>query len=223
MRPIAVLPATAGHVTAQAVFEVLEQERLDYDVVPTEEFLRSLSTDRPSMVVALVRGLDVPTIELVRALHDVRAPVFLVAEELGESDEVTLLHSGVYDVARASVSPRLIGARLQAMYHYVLEEEPARTSYQFGNVTVRPDHHQVHVDDRAVPVTRTEFRLLMLLVQQPDRAMTKDQLADGLSDSRRLAPRAVGNHVSRLRNKIIAAGGPRLIESVRGIGYRLLP
>lgn len=173
------------------------------------------------MAVALVRGLDVPTIELVRTLRELSIPTFLVAEELSESEEVTLLHSGVYDVARVTASPRLIGARLRTMFHHVHEGEPARTPYHFANVTVRPDHHEVRVDDQRIPVTRTEFRLLMLLVHQEDRTVSKEVLSELLNDSRRVPPHAIESHVSRLRTKILAAGGPRLIESVRGVGYRL--
>lgn len=221
MRPIAVLPATAGHATAQAVFQVLVNQRLAYDVLSTEDFTQTSHIERASMVVALVRGLDVPTVELVRTLREMHVPVLVVAEVLDEAEEVTLLHSGVYDVVRATVSPRLIGARLRTMFHHVHEGEPARTPYQFANVTVRPDHHQVYVDDRAVPVTRTEFRLLVLLAQQQDRAVSKNVLSELLHESRQLAPHAIETHVSRLRNKILDAGGPRLIESVRGVGYRL--
>lgn len=223
MRPIAVLPATAGHATAQAVFQVLAQQRLEYDVMPTDDFAQRSPVERASMVVALVRGLDVPTLELVRAMRDLQAPLFVVAESLGEAEEVTLLHSGVYDVVRASASPRLVGARLRTMFHHVHEGEPARTPYQFANVTVRPDHHQVYVDDRIVPTTRTEFRLLVLLAQHSDRAVSRDVLAEMLHDNRLLGTRAIESHVSRLRIKIVEAGGPRLIESVRGVGYRLRP
>lgn len=221
MRPIAVLPSTAGHATAQMVFQVLVQQRLEYDVLTTAEFTRMQRAGRASMVVALVRGLDIPAIELVRGLREQLVPTFLVAEELSETDEVTLLHSGVYDVVRASASPQLIGARLRTMFHHVHEGEPSRTPYRFANVTVRPDHHEVHVDEHPVPVTRTEFRLLVLLAQQPDQVVRKEVLAELLGSGRRMAPHAVESHVSRLRNKITAAGGPRLIESVRGVGYRL--
>lgn len=221
MRPIAVLPSTAGHATAQVVFQILVQQRLEYDVLSTADFSSRHRPGRSSMAVALVRGLDVPTVELVRVLREMLVPTFLVAEELSETDEVTLLHSGVYDVVRASASPQLIGARLRTMFHHVHEGEPARSPYQFGNVTVRPDQHEVHVDDITVPVTRTEFRLLLVLAQQPDQVVSKEVLADLLGDSRRMAPHAVESHVSRLRNKITTAGGPRLIESVRGVGYRL--
>lgn len=221
MRPIAVLPATAGHATAHATFQVLLHQRLRYDVMSTDDFMRASPVERASMVVALVRGLDVPTVELVRLLRGITVPMFVVAEELTETDEVTLLHSGVYDVVRASASPRLIGARLRTMFHHVHEGEPGRTPYHFANVTVRPDHHEVQVDGTKIPVTRTEFRLLVLLAQQADRAVSKEVLADLLNDTRRVPAHAIESHVSRLRAKILAAGGPRLIESVRGVGYRL--
>lgn len=221
MRPIAVLPATAGHTTAQMVFQVLRDQHLGYDVVPTAELIAAPPGERSSMAVALVRGLEVATVELVRTLREVNLPLFLVIEAMTESDEVTLLNSGVYDIVGASASTRLIGARLRAMYQHVHEGGPAHTAYRFANLTVRADRHEVCVDDRSVPVTRTEFRLLMLLVERPDETVSKQALADRLSRRGRLSPHAVESHVSRLRTKIVSAGGPPVIESVRGVGYRL--
>lgn len=222
MRMIAVLPSTAGHVTAQSVLAVLRDQRLPYEVQSTAEFLGTPRVRRAPMVVALVRLLDVSTVELVRNLRRLAIPAFLVVEQLSERDEVTLLHSGVYDVVRASASPELIGARLLTMFHHVTDGGPTHGSYHFANVTVRPDQHQVRVGDQTIRVTRTEFRLLMLLAQQPDHLLGKDALGELLGgESKRLAPHAVESHVSRLRSKIVAAGGPRLITSVRGVGYRL--
>lgn len=221
MRSIAVLPSTAGHATAQNFFQVLRDQRLDYDVVTTAEFAAALPSERAQMAIALVRALDVPSIELVRTLRRLQIPSFLVVEELTEKDEVTLLHSGVYDVVAATASKQLIGARLRTMFHHVHNGEPTHSPYRFANVTVRPDHHEVAVDDRTIRVTRTEFHLLLLLAEQPDQVLGKEALADLLGGSTRLAPHAVESHVSRLRTKIAAAGGPRLIKSVRGVGYRL--
>lgn len=223
MRTIAVLPSNAGHATAQNLFIVLHDQRLDYDVVTTAEFVRAPSRERASLVIALVRAFDVETIDLVRILRDLLVPSFFVVEILTEEDEVTLLHSGVYDVVAATASRSLIGARLRAMYHHVHEGAPALTPFHFTNVTVRPEQHEVLVDGTVVPVTRTEFRLLLLLAEHPTVVQEKTALASLLSQGcEQLSGHAVESHVSRLRLKISAAGGPRLIHSVRGVGYQLL-
>lgn len=223
MRAVTVLPSTAGHATAQNLFTVLKDQRLGYDVMTTDEFVDAPKAERSSMVVATVRCLDVQTIDLVRTLRRLGVPLFLVVEQLTEEDEVTLLHHGVYDVVPAIASLPLIGARLRTMYHHVHVGEPAVTPYRFTNVTVRPDQHEVMVDGHQLGLTRTEFRLLVLLARHPDRVLAKNTLALLLGPgSRRLTPHAVESHVSRLRTKITAAGGPRLIHPVRGVGYRLL-
>lgn len=223
MRAVTVLPSTAGHATAQNLFAVLRDQRLGYDVLTTAEFVDAPAAERSSMVVATVRALDVQTVDLVRTLRRLGVPLFLVVEQLTEDGEVTLLHQGVYDVVPATASRPLIGARLRTMYHHVHVGEPAVTPYHFTNVTVRPDHHEVLVDGRTLGLTRTEFRLLVLLARYPDRVLGKDTLAVLLGrGSRRLTPHALESHVSRLRSKIASAGGPRLIHPVRGSGYRLL-
>lgn len=223
MRTIAVLPSTAGHATAQILFSVLRDQRLDYDVVTTAEFIRAPYGERASMVIALVRGFDIETVDLVRTLRQLLVPAFFVAEVLTEEDEVTLLHSGVYDVLGASASRSLIGARLRAMYHHVHEGAPTLTPFHFTNVTVHPEQHEVLVDGTAVPVTRTEFRLLLLLAEHPTLVQEKAALAQMLGrGAAPLSGHAVESHISRLRLKIRAAGGPRLIYSVRGTGYQLL-
>lgn len=224
MGTIAVLPSTAGHTTAQTLFLVLRDQRLDYEVMTTAEFARTPYGERAVMVIVLVRGLDVETIDLVRIVRRALVPAFLVVEDLPEEDEVTLLHSGgVYDVVAASASRSLIGARLLAMYRRVRQGAPVVSSFQFGNVTVRPEQHEVLVDDVVVPVTRTEFRLLLLLAEHPTTVQEKATLAEVLARGvGRLSDHAVESHVSRLRLKITDVGGPRLIYSVRGTGYQLL-
>lgn len=221
MRPIAVLPMTAGHGTAQMVFQVLRDQRLAYDVVPSAEFLETPRGRRAAMAIVLVRDLDIEALELTRLLRKDLVPTFLVVEELSESDEATLLHTGVYDVVRTTISPKLLGARFASMFHHVSDAAPGTAHYRFANVTVNPEHHEVRVDGRDVALTRTEFRLLVLLAQQPDHLLGKDVLAQLLGRESHLQPHAVESHVSRIRTKITAAGGPRLIESVRGVGYRL--
>lgn len=221
MRPIAVLPFTAGHPTAQQVFAVLREQRLSYDVVTVADFARTPSAVRSTLAVALARAVDSSTIALMRTVRRLTTPTFLVLEERTEEGEIALLHAGAYDVVGATDSRELIGARLRTMYHHVHDQRPALTPYRFENLTVDPDLHEVMVDDGRVAVTRTEFRLLALLAQHPGEVHDKDLLAELLGGGTRLSPHALESHVSRLRLKITSAGGPRVIQNVRGSGYRL--
>lgn len=222
MRTITVLPSTAGHATAQLLFTVLRDQRLAYDVMTAAQFIRS-AYGRASMVVVLVRAFDAATLDLVRSLRQLMVPAFFVVEALTEDDEVTLLHSGVYDVVAATASRSVIGARMRTMYHHVHEGAPSLSPLHFSNVTVHPEQHEVMVDGRRVPVTRTEFRLLLLLAEHPDTVQEKSVLTELLGrESGELSVHALESHASRLRLKITEAGGPRLIHSVRGVGYQLL-
>ena len=82
--------------------------------------------------------------------------------------------------------------------------------------------HRVTVDGDPVDLTLTEFRLLSVLVARPGHALTKQQLLREVWQSEYHDPNRVEAHMSSLRRKLQAAGGPP-ITTVRGVGYRLEP
>ncbi|MEW6757891.1 MAG: winged helix-turn-helix domain-containing protein, partial [Acidobacteriota bacterium] len=74
--------------------------------------------------------------------------------------------------------------------------------------------------DRAFDLTPTEFKILELLVRHPDRVYSRGQVLSNLwPDDRAVEDRAVDVHIARLREKMGPAAG--LVETVRGVGYRL--
>lgn len=85
------------------------------------------------------------------------------------------------------------------------------------------DLHQriVRVQDRIVEVSRLEFELLAALMESPRRVLTHGELAERVWENCDVETKTISMLVSRLRRRIIAAGGPRIAHAVPGVGYRL--
>lgn len=79
----------------------------------------------------------------------------------------------------------------------------------------------VHVHGRRVDLTRTEYDLLLTLFDRPRHAVTRREIIDKVWGAD-YNERIIDGHASRLRMKVLDAGGPRLCIPVRGIGYRLV-
>ena len=82
--------------------------------------------------------------------------------------------------------------------------------------------HELRVGDAIVPLTRTEFDFIELLMQQPKRVFTREQVISAIGGSSEYSSdHLLDTHASRLRIKIKGAGGPKVISAVRAVGYKL--
>jgi two-component system phosphate regulon response regulator PhoB len=89
-----------------------------------------------------------------------------------------------------------------------------------GAMTIDTERQRVRVKGEDVPLTAAEYRLLVLLVESRGKAFSREQLAQGMSEAdEQASPRSVDTHIMRLRNKLGPAAD--LLETVRGVGYRL--
>jgi len=95
-------------------------------------------------------------------------------------------------------------------------------SIEIGEVEVCPHEHSVLVRGHDIALTSREFDIVMALAEHPGWVFSADQLA-GEPDQGDYSPESVSVLVSRARHKLTSAGAPDLIETVRGLGYRLRP
>ena len=82
--------------------------------------------------------------------------------------------------------------------------------------------HELRVGEVLVPLTKTEFDFIELLIQEPKRVFTRNQVISAIgASSEYSSDHLLDTHASRLRIKIKGAGGPKAISAVRAVGYRL--
>ena len=93
---------------------------------------------------------------------------------------------------------------------------------RFGTLSIDTDAHEVHLDDRAVPLTPIEYGLLVELARRPRVVRSPRELYESVWDSPWLGDdHVVETHMSRLRRKLgERAEQPRFLRTIRGIGYR---
>ncbi|GIK86341.1 MAG: phosphate regulon transcriptional regulator PhoB [Burkholderiales bacterium] len=148
-------------------------------------------------------------------------PIIMVTARSDEADKVAGLEAWVDDYVTKPFSPRELKARIKSVLRR-RAPEAAQEPLTAGRLTLDPVTHRVTVDGRAVHLGPTEFRLLRFLLARPERVHSRAQLLDQVwGDQVYIEERTVDVHIRRLRVALEPFGEDRLIETVRGSGYRL--
>ncbi len=158
--------------------------------------------------------------DVVRALRAEEnwVPVLMLSAKDGEHDQADGLDYGADDYLTKPFSYVVLLARLRALLRRAPLARPAVLSS--GDVELDPASRQVRVAAEPVALTPREFGLLEYLLRHPDRVVTKIEILDHVWDmAADVTPNAVEVYVGYLRRKL----GRRLVETVRGVGYRLEP
>ena len=204
-------------------------ERDGYRVVSASDGARGLALAReeqPSLVVLDVMLPRVNGLEVCRTLRQESAvPIIMLTARVEEDDRLAGLDLGADDYVTKPFSPRELAARVRAVLRRAVKDtgegEPATLSC--GPVELDQRAQRVTVGGAEVRLTPTEFRLLTLLMRQPGRTFTRDEIIGRvLGDDFDGFDRTVDAHVSSLRRKLAASpgGAAKLIQTVYGSGYR---
>ncbi len=148
-------------------------------------------------------------------------PIIVLSSRDAEADRVAALETGADDYVPKPFSPREVVARVRAVLRRTRPEPSAPSAA--SPLSVDEDSRRAEVNGCTVELTRVEFDLLVALLESPGRVYTRAQLIDRVwGDGFAITDRTVDSHVKSLRRKLGDAGGePSLIETVRGVGYRV--
>jgi two-component system OmpR family response regulator len=157
-----------------------------------------------------------------------KVPVILLTARAEETDRVVGLELGADDYVAKPFSPRELLARIRAVLRRSSDSgavhAPDAQGYAFGHWVLKTGERTlVSTDGVDVPLSSSEYALLLAFATHPKRVLTRDQLLD-LSKGRDMAAfeRSIDNHISRLRRKIESdPAHPALIKTVWGGGYTL--
>lgn len=147
-------------------------------------------------------------------------PVIVVSAKAAVQDKVSLLLDGAADYLTKPFDTGELLARVAVR----LRERTgaAGTVYMCGGLTLDTDSHEVCTCGVPVQLTRTEYAILKLLMQNPGQVLAKSTLLDRISaDTPDCTERSLKQHVSNLRRKLAQPLGADCIEAVWGIGFRL--
>ena len=142
-----------------------------------------------------------------------------------EVDEAMCLAVGADDYITKPVSSRILNLRVTTqLRHRNVKPVQAAAIYEAENLTLNTESRELLVGSERVTLTKTEYDLIHLLMEQPTRVFTREQVIEAIGGSVEYSSdHLLDTHASRLRLKIKGAGGPRVISAIRGVGYRLIP
>ena len=189
------------------------------------EGLRLAREAKPDLVVLDLMLPDLDGMEVCRALREESVvPIVMLTARVEEEDRLAGLDLGADDYVTKPFSPRELAARVRAVLRRTareaLERGPAELSY--GGVRVDLRRRTVSVGDAHLTLTPTEFRVLLLLMREPGRTFTREQIIDRVFgydfDG---FDRTVDAHVANLRRKLAVGQAEKdSIHTVYGVGYR---
>lgn len=146
--------------------------------------------------------------------------IVMLTAKAEESDELVGFSLGADDYITKPFSVKILMERLKALRRRRTQEATSGEDVTaFKGVIVDRSRHRATIDGKALPLTRSEFRLLDTLIRQPGRVFQRSELIDAaLGEDTMVLERTIDVHIRGLRRKL--AERSSVIETVRGVGYR---
>jgi two-component system phosphate regulon response regulator PhoB len=197
-----------------------------WEAATAEDAVHKLDGLLPSMLIIDwmlpgMSGVDL-ALRLRRDEHTAALPIIMLTARGEESDKLKSFNSGVDDYIVKPFSPRELIARVKALLRRT--RSPEDGIIVAGPISMNLAAHQVTVHGDDVKMGPTEFRLLELFINHPERAFDRSQLLDRVwGRSVYVEERTVDVHVLRLRKALKPFGVHTSIQTVRGVGYRFSP
>lgn len=187
---------------------------------------RCLAEDAPDLMVLDILMPEMDGTEVCRRLRArSRLPIVFLSSQDEEIDRILGLELGGDDYLTKPFSPRELVARVRAVLRRTRpedEDDPAPTVLTRGSLRLDQERFEALWGEQPMVLTVTEFGILRTLMGKVGKVYTRDELMSGAyGDHNLVTDRTINSHVKRLRRKLAAAGG-QPIETVHGVGYRLV-
>lgn len=200
--------------------EVLSQE--GYRVIRAysgTEALYLLKESRPNLVLLDLMLPGLSGEELLPKIEGI--PVIVLSAKLGVSDKINLLLSGAADYMTKPFDTKELLARIVVQLRKVSAPSASQV-FIYKDLTIDHSIHQVFIGEINVHLTKTEYAILKLLIENPNQVITKSVILDKISiDTPDCMESSLKVHISNLRKKLSQVSDKEYIEAVWGIGYKL--
>lgn len=158
--------------------------------------------------------------DLRKASYTRDIPIIMLTARAGEDDMIEGLDSGADDYLTKPFSPRELVARVRSLLRRLAPHQ-GDEKLQMDGLSLDPLSHRVSADGEEVALGPTEFRLLRFFMSRPERVYSRAQILDLVWGFQvYVEERTVDVHIRRLRKALSIKGYDRLVQTVRGAGYR---
>lgn len=183
------------------------------------EALMLLSSNKPDLVLLDLMLPGLSGEEVLPHIHNV--PVIVVSAKVDVDDKVGLLLGGASDYITKPFDTKELLARITVQLRKSASPE-LETNLTVGDLRLTLNTHEAFANGVVLHLTRTEYAILKLLMQNPTQVITKSTILDRISeDTPDCTESSLKVHISNLRSKLREAGNKEYIEAVWGIGFKL--
>ncbi|MGK0619953.1 response regulator [Meiothermus cerbereus] len=177
---------------------------------------------QPDLVLLDIMLPEMDGLEVLRRIRNHgNTPVILVTARTEDLDKLLGLELGADDYITKPFSPREVVARVKAVLRRAVLAEAPKGILRVGPLEIDSEKVVARLEGLRLELTLSEFRLLETLARTPGKAFSRAELLEAALPDSDALERVVDVHLKNLRKKLEAAGGAGLLETVRGVGYRL--
>ncbi|MDQ1239332.1 MAG: two-component system, OmpR family, response regulator RpaB [Thermodesulfobacteriota bacterium] len=192
-----------------------------------KDALKTFHADSPALVILDLSLPDTDGLQVCRFIRNCsQVPIIILTARDRISDKVVGLECGADDYLVKPFDYLELAARIRACLRRAGLASTHSTIIRSGDVTIDPGKRHIVKSGREIDLTRREFDLLMLLVQNPDRALTRKEIRNAVWPEGRIYDdsRVIDVHIQHLRHKLEEdSTKPELIVTVAGVGYMYCP
>lgn len=190
-----------------------------------QEAKQSLAKHNPDCLVVDWMLPDGSGVELIRWMRRQnqyqQLPVLMLTARAQEGDMITGLNAGADDYLTKPMSLRELNARVKALLRRPSAYQEQLDKVQVGSLNLNSRTHEVFAGEAPVDLSKTEFKLLKLFMENPEKVFSREQILDTVwGMNAYLGDRTVDVHILRLRKLLKPHGVDGMITTVRGSGYR---
>ncbi len=213
----------------QAIRQMLKMylETKNYQVLEAEnsqQALLSLNKSTPDLVVLDWMLPDTDGIQLMQEIRDIplhsELPILMLTARAEEHEKITGLDKGADDYMTKPVSLKELDARIRALIRRT-QGLNQQHCLELAGIRLQPENAEVFIKDTPVKISGMEYKLLYFFMKHPNRLYNRAQLLDLVwGQTVFVEERTVDVHIMRLRKILKKYGRDKLLQTIRGSGYR---
>ncbi|MCE5208589.1 MAG: response regulator transcription factor [Chloroflexi bacterium] len=201
-------------------------EKAGYKVLTAYEGNSALAvfqSEKPDFVILDLNLPGMDGLDLCKSIRrDSNVPILMLTARVEEADRLIGLELGADDYVIKPFSPREVVARVRTIFRRTITETPKPDTIKAGNLVIDVQQHTVHLANRPIDLTPTEFDILVTLASQPKRVLSRMQIMEQAQGTAFEGyERTIDAHIKNIRIKMEPnPKKPVYIKTVFGLGYK---
>ena len=178
-----------------------------------------------NLVIVHLGHAQLASLELVRLIRAASTvPILMLTRRDEVVDESMIMAAGADDYISVPIDFKVFNSRVnQQIRRGESQRVPRANLLTWDNLEMDLSQHSFKIDEKIVQLTNMEFQFLQLLMENPARIFSRNQILEAIGVMKGIGTdHIVDTHASRIRNKIRENGGPEVIAVIRSVGFRLI-